>query len=53
LRKTSLNQVIVDELTKATIGPRQYADFSDLVGRWIPDPEFDEILEAQRQVEEW
>ena len=32
-RKESLNQVMVDVLTLATIGNRQRADFSGLVGR--------------------
>jgi hypothetical protein len=34
---------------------KQAADFSDLVGRWTPDPAFDEILAAQRQIdpEKW
>ncbi|MBV9035725.1 MAG: hypothetical protein JO182_14640 [Acidobacteriaceae bacterium] len=50
-RKQSLNQVIVDELTNSTIGCKRRADFSDLVGRWTPDPAFDEILAAQRQVD--
>ena len=50
-RKQSLNQVILDELTLATVGHKQRADFSDLVGRWTPDPAFDEILAAQRQID--
>ena len=50
-RKQSLNQVILDELTVATVGRKQRADFSDLVGRWTPDPAFDEILAAQRQID--
>ena len=50
-RKQSLNQVILDELTVATVGRQQRADFSDLVGRWTPDPAFDEILAAQRQID--
>src|SRR5258708_7418493 len=41
-RKQSLNQVILDELTAATIGRKRREDFSDLVGRWTPDPAFDE-----------
>jgi hypothetical protein len=55
LRKMSVNQLIVEELTKATIGHTLHADFSDLVGRWAPDEAFDEILESQRQVhaEDW
>ena len=50
-RKQSLNQVILDELTVATVGRKQKADFKDLAGRWISDPAFDEILAAQRQID--
>jgi hypothetical protein len=50
-RKQSLNRVILDELTAATIGDRCRADFSDIVGRWTSDPAFDEILAAQRQID--
>ena len=50
-RKLSLNQVIVDELIHVTGGRRKRADFSDLVGKWTPDPAFDEILAAQRQID--
>jgi hypothetical protein len=27
------------------------ADFSDLAGQWRPDPEFDEIIASQRQID--
>jgi len=50
-RKLSLNQVILDELTEASIGRKRRADFSDLIGRWTPDPAFDETLAAQRQID--
>jgi hypothetical protein len=50
-RKRSLNQVILEELTQATVGSRPKADFSELVGRWIPDPAFDEVISAQRQID--
>jgi hypothetical protein len=50
-RKQSLNQVILEELTLAAVGGRKHADFSDLVGRWTPDPVFDETLAAQRQID--
>lgn len=49
-RKVSINQLVVEELTKATIGEIRFGDFSDLVGRWKPDPKFDEAIESQRQV---
>jgi hypothetical protein len=50
-RKLSLNQVILDELSQATVGRKRKADFSDLVGRWTPDAAFDEILAAQRKID--
>lgn len=50
-RKQSLNQVILDELTQATVGCKVRADFADLVGRWTPDTAFDEIVGAQRQID--
>jgi hypothetical protein len=50
-RKQSLNQVILDEPTVAATGRIQRADFSDLAGRWTPDPAFDETLAAQRQID--
>jgi hypothetical protein len=50
-RKQSLNQVILDELTLATVGLQRRADFSDLVGKWTPDAAFDEILAAQRTID--
>ena len=49
--KQSLNQVILNELTEASIGRKRRADFSDLTGRWTPDPAFDEILAEQRQID--
>jgi len=53
--KISLNQVVVDELTRATIGRSRRADFSGLVGQWTPDPEFDDVIASQRQIdpEKW
>ena len=50
-KKQSLNQVILDELAAATIGSPRRADFSDLIGQWTPDPGFDEIVAAQRQID--
>ena len=51
MRKQSLNQTILDELTLVTVGRKQRADFADLVGQWTPDPGFDEILATQRQID--
>jgi hypothetical protein len=50
-RKQSLNQVIVDELTAATIGTPKRADFQDVLGKWTPDSAFDEILASQRKID--
>jgi hypothetical protein len=54
-RKLSLNQLLVDELTAATVGARKRADLRDVVGKWVPDPDFDKILAAQRKIdpEKW
>jgi plasmid stability protein len=49
--KLSLNQIILDELTAATTGSRKRADFDDLVGKWTPDPGFDEIIASQRKID--
>jgi hypothetical protein len=49
--KLSLNQVVVNELTRATIGRPRKSDFSGLVGQWTPDPAFDEVIAAQRQID--
>lgn len=50
-KKQSLNQVILEELTQATLGPRRRANFSRLVGTWTPDPAFDEIIASQRKID--
>ena len=50
-RKQSLNQAILEELTVAAIGDRRKADFSDVIGPWTPDPAFDRIMAAQRQID--
>ena len=54
-RKQSLNRVVLDELTRALIGRPLKADFSDLVGKWTPDPAFDEVVASQRPIdfEKW
>ena len=53
--KISLNQLVVNELTRATIGRPRKADFSSLVGQWTPDPDFDDVIASQRQIdwEKW
>ena len=54
-QKRSLNQVVIEELARAATGSVRKADFSDLVGKWTPDPLFDEVLASQRQIdwEKW
>ena len=49
--KLSLNQIVVDELTRAAIGRTRRSDFSDLVGQWTPDSAFDEVIASQRQID--
>ena len=49
--KLSLNQLVVEELTRATIGRTRKSDFSDFVGQWTPDPAFDEVIASQRQID--
>jgi hypothetical protein len=51
----SLNQVVVEELTRVAVGEPKRASFTDLVGQWVPDAGFDEVIEAQRQIdgEKW
>jgi hypothetical protein len=55
LRKVSLNRLVLDELTRATGCRAKKADFSDLAGKWQPDPGFDEAIKAQRRIDrkEW
>jgi plasmid stability protein len=50
-QKRSLNQVVVEELTEATIGAKRKTDLSDVTGGWIQDPAFDEIVASQRQID--
>ena len=50
-RHQSLNQLVVEELATATMGRQRRADFSELAGKWVDDPEFDEIIAAQRQID--
>jgi len=49
--KVSLNQLVVDELIRTTIGRARKSDFSGLVGQWTPDPGFDEVIASQRQID--
>ena len=51
---TSLNAVLVEALTRAAgVNPedRRYHDLDDLFGTWVEDPEFDEAILAQHQID--
>ena len=54
-RRVSLNRIVVEELTAATVGRGERPDFSSLVGKWIADPGFDEIIASHRRIdpEKW
>lgn len=51
----SLNQFLVEELSRAAGEPLRRVDFSDLCGAWAPDVAMDEIFDSQRQIdwEKW
>ena len=52
-RRMSLNRLLVEELTNAVGAPRErsYRSLKALAGRWKEDPEFDQALEEQRQID--
>jgi len=50
-RNVSLNQIIVEQSSEVSNGVRRIEDFSCLVGKWTPDPAFDEILTSGRQID--
>lgn len=50
-RKQSLNRGVHDESTRALIGKPVKADFSDLVGKWVPDPQLGEVIASQRRID--
>ena len=49
LRRKSLNQIILEELAAGSAVGIRRADFSDVVGKWTPDPVFDETIRSQRR----
>ncbi|MEK6644189.1 MAG: antitoxin [Planctomycetota bacterium] len=54
----SLNEIVLDVLareTSNTAEPKLHHDLDFLAGTWVEDPEFDRILEEQRQIdwEQW
>lgn len=51
----SLNEVTIEALADGagvTAAPRKRRDMSDIVGTWVPDPEFEEALADQRRIDE-
>jgi hypothetical protein len=47
----SLNRAVVDELTRSPVGKPVQADFTELAGKWVADPGFDEVIASQRQID--
>ncbi len=50
----SLNEIVLDVLsneTRATSEPKLYHDLDFVIGTWVEDPEFDKIIEEQRQID--
>jgi len=50
----SLNEIVLDVLsneTSTSSGPKLYHDLDFIIGTWVEDPEFDKIIEEQRQID--
>lgn len=52
--KKSLNQVAMEALQNAIspLFPKRRTDLDEFIGTWVEDPEFDKIMEEQRQIDE-
>ena len=52
-RKMSLNRLLVEELTNAVseAGQGKRRSLEGIAGAWKEDPEFDRVLEEQRQID--
>lgn len=52
--KKSLNAILVEALSLAAglAEQRSYDDLDHLVGLWQEDPEFDQIIQEQHQIDE-
>jgi len=50
----SLNETALEALCNAAgVDSRaRLSEFRDIIGSWVEDPEFDRLLEAQRQIDE-
>jgi hypothetical protein len=51
-RETSLNDVLLEALAAFVEQGRTFHDLDKLVGTWEDDPDFDQALAAQSQVDE-
>jgi hypothetical protein len=47
----SLNQLVLEELAKVTVGTTKKGDFSEFVGAMHIDEEFQAILDEQRKID--
>lgn len=55
LERKSLNSVLVEILSSAAglwTGGTGYSDLDELSGRWVDDPDFDNAIGAQDQIDE-
>ena len=52
-RSISLNRLLVEELIQASgaASERRYRSLEQFAGAWKKDPEFDRVLEEQRQID--
>ena len=49
----SLNQIAAEALAEAAGAHAQrYTDLDDLIGTWVDDPEFDQIMAEQDRIDE-
>jgi hypothetical protein len=49
-KNVSVNRLVIDELTEKLMNGKK-RDLSDLVGKWVDDPEFDAVIASQRQID--
>ena len=50
----SLNEIVIEAIKRGlgvTLDPVRHHDLDDLVGTWVPDPEFDRAIEEMDRVD--
>ena len=47
----SLNKIVLSELSQAAGVREKKLDFSDVPGKWVEHPAFDEIIASQRKLD--